>query len=164
MRLILLVHFSMVFHFCFSQQLDNTIKKNQNNIFYHALQQIVNKHHEELVDKVIIIEVEQAGNVITEFEGLEVLNSKDQLIYWTNNRKLHKNFTELIGRDLIRLIVREISIEDSKIRFSILLSKARYKSRSRREVEIWKDGLWLFEYQYRNGFFELEEIDRGITL
>ena len=150
----------------FSQTLNNTIRLDTNNLYYDALSKIFDEHKDSLSNKIILIEGKPALQVKSKFDGFTVINTEQNNVYWTKDKKLGKDYAYLIDKPLVRFICRSVFIDSGRVHLSILLAHAKYSNRKKREGSIWQEGLWLYVYLFdpKNESYKLEAIFKGIEI
>lgn len=114
---------------------------------------------------IFILEGNPAIKVHSKFLTQKVYNAEQKRIF-NHKSKLLKEYKNLIGENLIRLILKPIYIEQSRVKIPIFLIKTLYKTRNKKDAGMFGDGAWTFIYSFNSetDSFELESIDKGINL
>jgi hypothetical protein len=144
--------------------LTNTTEYDIQNLYTYSVNILLDTLSEN-IEGTFILEGNPAAKVHPKFLTEPVINSEQKRIF-DHKSNLLKEFNHLIGRDLIRLRLRPVYIEHSRVKLPIFLIKSVYKTRNKSDSGIFRDGAWTFIFylNQQTNSFELEAIEKGITL
>lgn len=148
----------------YDQPLTNTIEYNSHNLYTYSVNILLDSLSQN-IEGVFILEGDPAIKVHPKFLAKKVYNAEQERIF-NHKSVLLREFKDLIGRNLIRLRLRSIYIENSKVKLPVFIVKTVYRTRKKRNSGMIEDGAWTFIFNLNTttNSFELESIERGIIL
>lgn len=151
-------------HEFYDQSLTNTINYDQQNLYTYCVNVLLDSLSQK-VDAAYILQGNPALKVYAKHLIAPAYNAEHERIY---NRKYHlrREYEKLIGKTLIRLLLKPVYLEDARVKLPIYIAKTIYHSRNMHESEIFADGDWTFVFILNkdSNAFELEAIEKGIIL
>jgi len=148
----------------YNKQLTNTTEYNIHNLYTYSVNILLDSLSQN-IEGTFILEGGPAVNVHTKFLMEPVFNTELKRIF-NHKSNLTKEFDYLIGQDLIRLRLKSVYIENSRVKLPVFLFKSVFRKRNKSHSEIFGEGAWTFIFylNQQTNFFELERIDKGIIL
>lgn len=147
----------------FSQKARNESTE-YNNIYAYCINAVIDSlSQEEKNEFTLIIVGDPAKNVIDWALNMDHINAENNSV--TNSRgNLKRQYRYLINKRILRLLVKDLQLRDSRILVTIFMFEKSFENRRKGEMQMFKTGRWTFFLKYNNesDSFIVEKIDSGL--